>query len=223
MLSSGKILPFFFGHVDHYLNLHTLQEVVWYIQDLQLQHMVFYTDQIQLMNRGTQRILLDYLHKVEYPHKVDSLGATYEDRYAMVELACAIDPRFEASRLEDGSGPSYSIDTVEKVRGQAEQLFFIIGADAFAEITTWHRWRDLLASTDFIVVTRPGHLEYPCPEGARVHRLDTLALPVSSSDIRQQLMEGRRPEALPPAVAEYILARGLYQESRVVPVNATAE
>ncbi len=145
------------------------------------------------------------------PHKTDSLGASYEDRLAMVSLACRIDARFEASRLEDGSGPSYSIDTVEKVLGQAQQLFFIIGADAFAEITTWHRWRDLLALTDFIVVTRPGHDHYQCPEGARVHRLDTLALPVSSSDIRQQLLEGRRPEALPPAVAEYILARGLYQ------------
>jgi len=41
--------------------------------------------------------------------------------------------------------------------------------------------------------------------------------------IRQQLMEGRRPEALPPAVAEYILARGLYQESREVPVKVAAE
>jgi len=147
------------------------------------------------------------------PHKVDSLGATYEDRYAMVELACAIDPRFEASRLEDGSGPSYSIDTVEKVRGQAQDLFFIIGADAFAEITTWHRWRELMELTQFIVVTRPGHGGYQNPDGARVHRLDTLALPVSSSDIRQKLLEGRVPEELPEAVAEYIQSRGLYQWS----------
>ena len=145
------------------------------------------------------------------PHKAESLGASYEDRFAMVKLACQIDPRFEASRLEKGKGKSYSIDTVEKVRGQAEDLFFIIGADAFAEITTWHQWRELLALTDFIVVTRPGHLDYACPDGARVHRLDTLALPVSSSDIRQQLLEGRVPKELPPAVAEYILARRLYQ------------
>lgn len=141
----------------------------------------------------------------------------------MVRLACAIDRRLEASRLEDGSGTSYSIDTVEKVRGQAEQLFFIIGADAFAEITTWHRWRELLQRTDFIVVTRPGHDDYQCPEGARVHRLDTLALPASSSDIRQQLMEGRVPEELPATVAEYIQARGLYQWSRATPIRAGAE
>jgi nicotinate-nucleotide adenylyltransferase len=145
------------------------------------------------------------------PHKLDSLGATFEDRYAMVELACAIDRRFEASRLEDGSGMSYSIDTVEKIRGQAEDLFFIIGADAFAEITTWHRWRELMQLTQFIVVTRPGHDGYECPDGARMHRLDTLALPVSSSDIRQKLLEGQVPEELPEAVAKYIQARGLYQ------------
>jgi nicotinate-nucleotide adenylyltransferase len=147
------------------------------------------------------------------PHKAESLGASYEDRFAMVALACETDPRFEASRLEEGDGKSYSIDTVEKVRGLVGDLFFIIGADAFAEITTWHRWRELLALTDFIVVTRPGH-DYGCPEGARVHRLDTLALPASSSDIRQQLTEGRVSPELPPAVVEYILERGLYSYSR---------
>jgi nicotinate-nucleotide adenylyltransferase len=157
------------------------------------------------------------------PHKVDSLAATYEDRFAMVRLACAVDLHFEASRLEDGSGTSYSIDTVEKVRGLSDELFFIIGADAFAEITTWHRWRELLQLTQFIVVTRPGHDDYQCPDGARVHRLDTLALPVSSSDIRQQLIEGRIPNELPPAVAKYIQTRGLYQWSRAAGVNAVAD
>jgi nicotinate-nucleotide adenylyltransferase len=147
------------------------------------------------------------------PHKSESLGASYEDRYAMVALACQIDSRFEASRLEEGDEKSYSIQTVEKARGTVEDLYFIIGADAFAEITTWHRWAELLALTDFIVVTRPGH-HYQCPKGARVHRLDTLALPASSSDIRQQLTEGRIPSELPPPVVDYIVERGLYSCSR---------
>lgn len=145
------------------------------------------------------------------PHKAESLGASYEDRFAMVALACQPDPRFEASRLEEGNGKSYSIDTVEKIQGLAAELYFLIGADAFAEISTWHRWRELLALTQFIVVTRPGHFNYPCPPGARVHVLDTLALPVSSSDIRQQLIDGRIPDSLPPAVADYIIGRRLYQ------------
>ena len=128
----------------------------------------------------------------------------------MTELACQADSRFVASRLEAGERKSYSIETIEKVRAQGEEPYFIIGADAFAEITTWHRWQDLLQLTDFIVVTRPGHV-YTVPRGARVHRLDTVALPVSSSDIRRRLAAGEIAPELPTAVAHYIIQKGLYQ------------
>jgi len=144
------------------------------------------------------------------PHKVDQMVAGYEDRLRMVELACRADPRFQPSRLEAGAQKSYSFETVEKVRGMGEEPFFIIGADAFAEIATWHRWRDLVDATEFIVVTRPGH-DYTSPEGARVHRLDTVALPVSSSEIRTQLAAGETPAELPREVAAYIAQKELYQ------------
>jgi len=144
------------------------------------------------------------------PHKSDQTSATYEDRFRMVELACQVDPRFVASRLEAGESKSYSVDTVERVRTRGEQPYFIIGADAFAEITSWHRWQDLVRLTEFIVVTRPGHL-YAAPPGARVHRLETVALPVSSSEIRRKLAAGEVPSELPAAVGRYILERGLYQ------------
>lgn len=143
------------------------------------------------------------------PHKPDSTGASYEDRYRMVELACRVDGRFQPSRIEEGEGKSYSIHTIEKLSQPGAALYFIIGADAFAEIQTWHRWQDVIRLTDFLVVTRPGH-DYTTPAGARVHRLDTLALPVSSSEIRQQLGQGVVPAELPPAVAEYIRERRLY-------------
>jgi nicotinate-nucleotide adenylyltransferase len=146
------------------------------------------------------------------PHKSDHTGATYEDRFRMTELACQVDPRFVASSLEAGESKSYSVDTVERVRELGEQPYFIIGADAFAEITTWHRWQDLIRLTEFIVVTRPGHL-YAAPPEARVHRLDTLALPVSSSEVRRKLAAGEIPAELPPAVGRYIFERGLYQSS----------
>jgi len=146
------------------------------------------------------------------PHKSDHTGATYEDRFRMTELACQVDPRFVASRLEAGERKSYSVDTVERVRALGEQPYFIIGADAFAEIASWHRWQDLVRLTEFIVVTRPGH-QYATPSGARVHRLETVALPVSSSEIRRQLADGQIPAELPPAVGRYISERGLYQPS----------
>ena len=108
------------------------------------------------------------------PHK--HAEASFEHRYRMVELACAADPRFVASRLEEGTGKSYSIDTIERVKaasaganaGDLEPcrskcrhasgtLFFIIGSDAFAEIQTWRRWEDVIRAVEFIVVARPGH------------------------------------------------------------------
>jgi nicotinate-nucleotide adenylyltransferase len=137
-------------------------------------------------------------------------GASYEDRYRMVELACNGDPRFVPSRLEEGREKSYSINTIERVKAANGDVMFIIGADAFAEIRGWHRWEDVLRAVDFIVVTRPGHV-YTCPPGARVHRLETVALPVSSSEIRQALARGENPPELPDAVAQYIRERRLYR------------
>jgi nicotinate-nucleotide adenylyltransferase len=141
------------------------------------------------------------------PHK----GATapFEDRYRMVELACAADPRFVPSRLEEGLDKSYSILTIERVKQPGETLFFIIGADAFAEIQTWFRWEDVVQAVEFIVVTRPGHF-YQSPAVARVHRLETVALPVSSSEVRSLLSRGETPEDVPAPVLAYIREHQLY-------------
>ena len=61
----------------------------------------------------------------------------------------------------------------------------------------------------FIVVTRPGH-HYRVPPGATVFRLNTLAMPVSSSDIRARLAAGEGPIEVPEATMQYIQANGLY-------------
>jgi nicotinate-nucleotide adenylyltransferase len=142
------------------------------------------------------------------PHK--GTGTPYEHRYRMVELACAGDPRLVPSRIEEGDRKSYSIHTIERLQTGDDQLFFIIGADAFSEIQTWYRAQDVMRAVEFIVVTRPGH-GCETPPGARVHRLDTVALPVSSSEIRAQLARGEPTAELSPEVAEYIQAHGLYR------------
>lgn len=146
------------------------------------------------------------------PHKPNATHASFEDRFRMVELACDRNPRLEPSRLEQDTARSYSIDTIERVRATLEaghRLYFIIGADAFAEIESWHRWRDVIRSVEFIVVTRPGHT-YDTPDGARVHRLDTLALPVSSTDLRRRLEAGESPAEIPEPVLRYIRENRLY-------------
>ena len=136
-------------------------------------------------------------------------GVSYEHRYRMAELACAGEPRFVASRLEEGREKSYSIHTIERVKAMGGEVFFVIGADAFAEMETWHRWTDVVRAVDFIVVARPGHA-FTSPPGARVHRLETVALPVSSSEIRSALARGETPAEVPGAVLDYIRANGLY-------------
>ncbi|MBI4904961.1 MAG: nicotinate (nicotinamide) nucleotide adenylyltransferase [Acidobacteria bacterium] len=145
------------------------------------------------------------------PHK-NATTTPYEHRYRMVELACAVDPRFVASRLEEGQEKSYSFYTIERVKrtlAPADVLYFLIGADAFAEIDTWHRSAEVLASVRFLVVTRPGH-EYRSPDGAQYEKLETLALPVSSSEVRQKLAAGVVADEVPAVVVEYIRANGLY-------------
>lgn len=147
------------------------------------------------------------------PHKLRRAPAAYAHRLAMAELAAATDPRFEASRLEEGRETSYSILTIERVRQTLPadaQLFFLIGADAFSEIETWFRWRDVLRQVEFIVLSRPGYT-YDIPEGARVHRLETLQLDVSSTAIRRSLAAGAAPPELPGPVLEYIRAHNLYR------------
>jgi nicotinate-nucleotide adenylyltransferase len=146
------------------------------------------------------------------PHKWGATSASYEDRYRMVELACAADPRFVPSRIEEADAKSYSIQTIEKIKANlqpGDELYFLIGADAFSEIATWHRYGDVIRAVQFIVVTRPGH-RYVVPEAARIHKLDTVDLPVSSSAIREMLAEGRLPAQLPLPVAQYINDKGLY-------------
>jgi nicotinate-nucleotide adenylyltransferase len=145
------------------------------------------------------------------PHKAGFTHAPYEDRVRMAELACAGEPRFEVSRLEEGTMRSFSIHTIERVRvaEPGAKLFFIIGADAFAEIETWHRWRDVVRLVRFIVVSRPGHV-YHVPAGATVERLDSVELEISSSEIRRALAAGSMPSGVPPAVLAYIVEHGLY-------------
>jgi nicotinate-nucleotide adenylyltransferase len=156
------------------------------------------------------------------PHKTSGTYASYEDRVRMVELACATlthcaGPRFECSRIEEGGERSYSIETIEKVRAtldRADMLYFLIGADAFAEVRTWHRWRDVVRAVTFIVASRPCYT-YDAPENAKVEQLDQIESITSSTQLRRELASGNLLLDAPEAVLEYIRAKGLYGVPRV--------
>lgn len=160
---------------------------------------------------GLDRVL--FVPASHPPHKSGCAAASYEDRLRMAELACEGETLFEVSRLEEGRRVSYSIHTIEKVRAWLkgdDRLYFLIGADAFAEIRSWYRWQDVVRLVEFIVVSRPGH-RYEIPSGARVHPLETVALEVASSELRARLAAGEAPPEIPGPVLAYIRRRGLYQ------------
>jgi nicotinate-nucleotide adenylyltransferase len=170
---------------------------------------------LRLAGHALKRFSLDrvlFVPARNPPHKDPSSVTPYEDRYRMVEIACAPCDAFVASRLEEGNERSYTIDTIERFRKKlrpSDRLFFLIGSDAFDELETWKRWEDVARLTEFIVVTRPEH-EYHIGKNARVHQLDGLSLAVSSSNIRARLAAGESTPELPRGVREYIEAHRLY-------------
>jgi len=93
------------------------------------------------------------------PHKVGISSAFH--RFAMLALATEPEPQLRLSTIElDEPNRPYAVDTVERMQsemGSTYRLFFMIGADSWSEITTWHEWQRLLKMCDLIVVTRPGY------------------------------------------------------------------
>lgn len=150
------------------------------------------------------------------PHKDVAGISPYEDRLEMLKLACAGNPRFEVSDMEQGLDRSYTVRTLERFRqqlGPEDQLFFLIGADAFDDLQTWHRWQDVIQLTDFIVVSRPG-ASYRIPENAKVHRLEDVQLPTASTLIRAKLAAGEPTPEVPAPVREFISENGLYRAAK---------
>jgi nicotinate-nucleotide adenylyltransferase len=93
------------------------------------------------------------------PHRPQPLASAYH-RFAMTALAIPDRDRFMASDLELASpGPSYTSATLGRLHAlgyEPWQLFFIAGADAFAEIATWRDYPRLLQQASFVVVNRAG-------------------------------------------------------------------
>lgn len=176
---------------------------------------------LEVAREARERFALDQVLMIPAPsppHK--STRTPFEHRYRMVELACAGDRYLAPSRIEEKRERSYSVLTIEELRRTYphDDWFFLIGADAFAEIETWFRWRDVVLMVEFIVVSRPGFV-YDIPEGCRVRRLDTLALSASSSAIRAQIRSGMSPIEVPAPVLGYIRDHRLYlQDAAEIPL-----
>ena len=143
-----------------------------------------------------------------------------EDRYLMTVIATASNPRFNVSRVDiDRVGPTYTIDTLRDLRdanGPDTDLYFITGADALANILTWHDVDTLFSLAHFIGCTRPGHrlTGAGLPDG-KVSLVEIPALAISSTECRARVEAGEPVWYLvPDGVVQYIAKRQLYAKAK---------
>lgn len=153
------------------------------------------------------------------PHKTDRHLADAAKRLELVRLAIADNPLFSVSDLElKREGPSYTADTVAEIREseRPDTLWFVLGADQYREIHTWHRFREIIASVDLAVMKRPpGPCELSPPQGLggefaatgegflhrsgrRTRIVSVTQLDISSTMVRQALEENRSIRYLVP-------------------------
>ncbi len=155
------------------------------------------------------------------------LGPQADDRHrlAMLQLACEPHEGWSPLPLElKRGGTSYTVDTLQTIRRQqpTAELFFLLGADALAELPRWHRPAEICRLATLLVVRRAGTPE-PNFDGlrnvatpeivARVHQhqIEMPPLPMSSSQIRRQIAHGEPwQDSVPPTVADYIQRHQLY-------------
>ena len=173
------------------------------------------------------------------PHKVADHVANAEDRLEMVRLAIQDEPPLETSDVELARpGLSYTIETLryfQKQYGSETDIHFIVGQDAFSEITTWKSYQALFVTAHFIVMTRPSSklhsledfihtrisAEYQYdptfnlfshPRWCTIFCLNITHLDISATKIREWVRLGRSIRFLVPDVVQgFIDKKRLYR------------
>ena len=164
---------------------------------------------------------------------------TAEQRLAMVLRSTAGNARFSVDASEvEAAAPSYTVHTLERLRGElggGQSLVLLVGADAFAGLATWHRWRDILALAHIAISHRPG---FPVEAGSlpdelagefndrrltdtaqlkktpagRIVTFAMTQLAISATQIRKLLSNGLSARyLLPDSVLDYIDLHHLYR------------
>ena len=174
-----------------------------------------------------------FLPAGEPPHR----GATVSDashRLAMLRLATKGLQGFRIDEQElMRGGPSFMVDTLECLRKESVEasLVLVVGQDSANTFETWHRWREIFALANLVIMSRLGDKDnYPpdlegelsarrvdrgcqlmsSPAG-KVMKIGVTDLSISSSGIREMLQAGVSPRfLLPDAVLAYIQEQGLY-------------
>ena len=174
--------------------------------------------------RAAQRALdLTYVHVIPAsvpPHRPQPVASGFH-RFAMAAIAVAGARGWRASDLELRlPAPSYTAQTLKYFLGRGyapEELYFIIGADAFKDVHLWFDYPAVLRAARFVVVSRPGFPANETSPPARTERsdmavfIDAVTADVSSSAIRRARALGQSIEGMvPPGVQQHIEQHGLY-------------
>lgn len=155
-------------------------------------------------------------------------------RLEMVRAAIGDQPGFVLDDREiRRGGVSYTMDTLAELRAEypARPLCLLLGMDAFAGFTSWHRWQEILAVAHVVVAHRPG---WQAPEAGPladllvahgvasveplhrrlsggIHVRKVTPLEISSTELRELLVSGGDPRFLvPEAVRTIIMESGCY-------------
>lgn len=178
-----------------------------------------------------------FLPAFHAPHKPDRVPTSGYHRYAMLCLATQNDNKITVSTLELEKGEKrYTIDTLSELHRlhPDAKIFFVMGADSWSDIRTWHDWESVLLSSDHIVVTRPGYeisfghvtdnvrkriVDVRGNRPELINRrergiwiTDAVLFDTSASELRFDLSDGRldRKDEIPQTVAKYIEKYELY-------------
>ena len=154
------------------------------------------------------------------PHKKDIDILPAFARHKMVCLAIEDKENFVPCDYEVNKKTySYSAETMKYLKKQYKDndLFFIIGADSFHDLPTWHRPRALLELCSLLVFARKGYdmkqdyeilkKEYYC----HVDFIESEEINISSSHIRTEIVNEKDvSEYIPQTVYDYIKRNNLY-------------
>jgi len=146
-----------------------------------------------------------------------------EHRLAMLRLAVEGNEAFGISDIElRRSGPTYTADTLEELAGERldDEFYFIVGADALADLPSWHEPERIVAHAVLAVAPRElqevnvAALNLP-GLAARIEAFPLPRIDISSTDIRARVAAGASIRYLvPDAVERYIRAHGLYMAAQ---------
>ncbi|MCD4486850.1 nicotinate-nucleotide adenylyltransferase [Chromobacterium vaccinii] len=168
-------------------------------------------------------------------HRQEGPRASAAQRLDMVKLAIAADARLTVDEREiRRHRPAYTVDTLRELRdelGAAAELWFLVGGDSLAALSSWKNWRELFRLANLAVAMRPGFDPAALPPEVRQEwqarqvsdfsnrtasgTIRPLALPpldLSATRLRAQLAADEPVEGLiDPAVLAYIRRQRLYR------------